>query len=88
MENPLSVISDRKRVYDAYKRTFNSPEGQIVLKHMAKHCFVGSTTFVRGDPDLSLVNEGVRRCFLSILKMAKIDTAQVVKLLEEQYEDV
>ncbi len=88
MENPLRLIEERKRVYEAYKRVFNSPEGKVVLQHMAKHCFVGSSTFVRGDPDLSLVNEGVRRCFLSILKMAKIDTAQVVKLLEEQYEDV
>lgn len=88
MENPLELIQERRRTYDAYRRVFQSPEGQLVLKHMAKHCYVGTTTFVRGDPDLTLVNEGVRRCFLSILKMANVDLGQVTKLLEEQYQDV
>lgn len=64
------MIYDRSRVKAAYRRVFESPEGQLVLRHLMKEGFVFKSTFVAGDMHQTALNEGSRRVVLSILKMA------------------
>jgi hypothetical protein len=53
----------------AYRRTFNTPDGQIVLDDLKKRFAFGTTTFVSGDPHASAFNEGQRAAVLLIARM-------------------
>lgn len=61
-----------KRIEDlklAYRRTFNTPDGQIVLDDLKRRFSFGATTFVSGDPHASAFNEGQRAAVLLIARM-------------------
>jgi len=53
----------------AYRRTFNTPDGKIVLDDLQKRFSFGATTFVSGDPHASAFNEGQRAAVLLIARM-------------------
>jgi hypothetical protein len=67
--------------------TFSTPQGQDVLRHIVKTAFVHSSTFVQGDPQQTMLNEGTRRLALSIFKMANVDDTLVNQLIEENYRE-
>lgn len=60
------MINRRINLHSDYKRTFNTPEGQRVLRHLMK---VGKVTkpVAHPDRDQSLRNEGAQHLVLSIL---------------------
>ena len=68
---------------DSYKKTFSTPDGERVLKHLCKIGFVGDTTYVAGDPYETAHREGQRRLVLSILRFLERDPRILLKQLEE-----
>lgn len=53
----------------AYRRTFNTDDGQQVLADLKKRSSFEATTFVSGDPHTSAFNEGQRAAVLLIVRM-------------------
>jgi hypothetical protein len=53
---------------ESYRRIFDTPDGEIVLRHICRHAHVFGTTFVKGDPYETALREGERRLALSILR--------------------
>ena len=65
-------MMDNKRLADlklAYRRTFNTDDGQKVLDDLMRRFSFGATTFVSGDPHTSAFNEGQRAAVLLIARM-------------------
>jgi hypothetical protein len=79
----MKYTTDRARLQDAYRTVFNTPQGQLVLRHLAKRCNLTSTSVVKGDVHETYVNEGMRRVVLSILRQLKRDDAALLGLIEE-----
>lgn len=67
MVNPQDLMNPDK-VQKAYQSVFAGPEGELVLQHLCQQGFVYQTTFVRGDAEETLLNEGARRLVLSIIR--------------------
>lgn len=78
-----------KAVVQAYKSTFNSQEGQLVLKDLMKACHFNSSTYDK-DPYETHFNEGARSVVLRILKTTNTNmdklNEMLTKLEEEHYE--
>lgn len=74
-------------IHASYKAVFNSPEGREVLEHICRVGFIAKPTRVKGDPEQSLENEGMRRLALSILRYANVDHAEIVRQIEKEYEN-
>jgi hypothetical protein len=53
----------------AYRRTFNTDDGQRVLADLKRRASFDATTFVSGDPHTSAFNEGQRAAVLLIVRM-------------------
>jgi len=65
-------MMDHKRVEElklAYRRTFNTDDGQRVLDDLMKRFSFSATTFIPGDPHTSAFNEGQRAAVLLIVRM-------------------
>ena len=62
----FSRIADISRLNDAYKATFTSPDGDLVLKHLMKAFNVYKPTFTT-DPATTAFREGQRHVVLSLL---------------------
>jgi hypothetical protein len=53
----------------AYRRTFNTEDGAVVLKDLKARFSFESSTFVPGDPHQSAFREGQRDAVLLIVRM-------------------
>ena len=65
-------MMDNKRLEElrlAYRRTFNTDDGQRVLDDLMKRFSFAATTFISGDPHTSAFNEGQRAAVLLIVRM-------------------
>lgn len=71
----------------AYRRIFNSPEGQLILRDMMKASGFTRTNYVPGSFDATAHNEGQRAMVLRCAKMAHIDEAKLIELLLQQQSD-
>jgi len=67
------VRTQREELDRAYRSVFNStnPDAKLVLEDMKKGCFYYKTTFVKGDPHHTSLNEGARLFLLSLLDKIK-----------------
>lgn len=63
----------------AYRRTFNTEDGERVLKDLRKRLRFEQTTHVPGDPNESAFLEGQRYAFLLIAGMVSEEREQVRK---------
>lgn len=61
----------------AYRRTFNTDDGQEVLADLKKRFSFEATTFVSGDPQTSAFNEGQRAAVLLIVRMLSEEKERV-----------
>ncbi|HMV57036.1 MAG TPA: hypothetical protein PKD38_07495 [Nitrospira sp.] len=77
------ILGKRDRVANAYRAVFETPEGEIVLTHLARHGFIFDTTFVQGDPQATALNEGSRRLVLSIMRMLNTDFNKLRQMMED-----
>ena len=53
----------------AYRRTFNTEDGEQVLKDLKARFSFETSTFVPGDPHMSAFREGQRDAVLLIVRM-------------------
>lgn len=61
----------------AYRRTFNTDDGQEVLADLKKRFSFEATTFVSGDAQTSAFNEGQRAAVLLIVRMLSEEKERV-----------
>ena len=54
---------------ESYQLIFNTRDGKRILRHLMKVGFISETTYVIGDRDQTLLNEGTRRLVLSMHEM-------------------
>lgn len=80
-------ILEKVNLHAAYMAVFSTPDGRTVLNHICKVGFVSKPTRVKGDPEQSQENEGMRRLALSILRFANVDHAEIVRQIEKEYGD-
>lgn len=83
----MEVMLTKLRRHRDYQVVFGSPEGERVLQDILSEGFVTSSTFVRGDPQETTLNEGSRRLALSILKFAKTNHQDRIRLIEEEMQN-
>lgn len=83
----MDILLRRRTVHRTYDMVFNTPEGEAVLLHILHEGFVTKTTFVAGDPEQTMLNEGSRRLALSILRMARTNHKEMVRMIEKQLQE-
>lgn len=72
-------ISDAVRLKRAYRALKNSPEGEVVLRDLAKVCHAVTTTFDE-DPHEAARREGKRQVWLRIQNMINVPDEEVFQL--------
>lgn len=78
----------RKRIrHRSYAAVFGTGEGELVLADILEEGFVTRSTFVAGDPNQTILNEGSRRLALSILRMAKANHKERIRMIEQQLQE-
>ena len=78
------IMMGRLSIHRSYRAVFGTPEGERVLEHILKEGFAVKTTFVAGDPEQTMLNEGSRRLALSILRMAKVSSDDRIRQIEKE----
>ena len=84
MDNYLEKIKEiftKKR--KAYKDTFSTDSGKIVLADLYKLCKTDNLSYVENSPDKTAFNEGAKYVALYIRNTLKQRTEDIEKLLEE-----
>ena len=81
------IVTRRVHLHAAYVRVFDTPDGKLVLEHIAKEGYVTRPCHVAGDPHTSAMNEGSRRLALSILKFVHRDHQQLVNQITESIDN-
>jgi hypothetical protein len=81
------LLMRRKTIHRSYAAVFGTSEGDVVLQHILSEGFVTKSTFVEGDPNQTMLNEGSRRLALSILKMARTNHKEVILQIERNLQD-
>ena len=79
------------KLSNAYKKTFTGPDAEVVLGDLLKFCKYRDSTFVPGQSDSTIFNEGTRRVILRILSFIEMDESKITKLtkmLDEQQENL
>ena len=61
-----------------YKRVFDTPEGQSVLKDLKKRCFINSTTYDDNHGRMSL-QEGRRSIYVYITNLINKDIKEILE---------
>lgn len=83
----LEKLKEKISVHAAYRRVFGTEEGQAVIRHLMREGFVTRPTFVAGDPNQTLMNEGSRRLVLSILRFTYKDHGEMVNQITKELEN-
>jgi hypothetical protein len=81
------MVRNRAMIHQAYQSVFNTPDGQVVLKHILRIGKVTTPTFVAGDPHMTSFNEGQRRLALSILRFVRKNHDELLQEIERGIED-
>lgn len=77
------IFGNKHALVEAYWSTFETPQGEVVLAHLAKNCHVFEPVVAPGDPQLTAMRDGERRVVLSILKMLNYDLGKLQQLMEQ-----
>lgn len=83
-EKETPQLFGRSALVHSYRRLFDCPDGEIVLRHLIKKFHVLSSTMVVGDSHFTAMQEGERRVILSILRWARKDYAQIMADIDSQ----
>ena len=86
-DSMVDILSKRRMIHRSYDKVFGDNEGEQVLQHRLDVGFVTKSTFVAGDPEQTILNEGSRRLALSILRMARTDHKEMVRMIEKQLQE-
>ena len=71
-------MDEIKGLHEDYKKVFNSEEGKRVLAHLAKNCFIKTTTLDK-DVNIMAAQEGARMVYLNIETMISLDIDKIEK---------
>jgi hypothetical protein len=76
-----AVMKNVRDNAEIYKRLFSGPDGQAVLKDLAKRCYVDRTTY---EPEINKMafNEGRRSIFVHINNLVNKDTEVILDELK------
>ena len=91
MWNPMAVYRQQEeekkeieKVAEAFRIVFNKTEyPNKVLKHLSRLCYLGSSSYVKGNPYDTARREGARLVMLEILKLIDMEPMDVLKLEQE-----
>lgn len=77
-------IADRRGLSSSYKRVFDTPDGQRVLRHIARsgHLYRPTAQIAadgKVDPYQMAMNEGARRLALSIFRHINKDPVEAIE---------
>ena len=78
------ILLRRRVIHRSYAKVFSDTEGETVLQHILQAGFVTKSTFVAGDSNQTMLNEGSRRLALSILRMAKTNHKEALRMIEQE----
>jgi ribosome maturation protein Sdo1 len=87
-DDTRDMILKKILIHRSYAAVFGTSEGKLVLEHILKEGYVHNTTFVAGDPQQTMLNEGSRRLALSILRMARMSNEQKIQLLQKHLDEL
>lgn len=87
IEDAKEFVQNRINLAACYRRVFNSPDGERVLKDLMKRNNIIKSCFVRNDPNETLINEGKRLSVLAILRLVKGDVQKLKLIMEVQEDD-
>jgi len=76
------------KVNSAYKKTFSTVEGKIVLEDLMTSFGCFGTSFAAGDPHQTSFNEGARSAILRIIDTVNVDPEMYIKMMEEVNQEV
>ena len=85
--NIKQKIIDKIEIHRAYQRVFGTPDGARVLQHILRKGYAVESTFVQGDPNQTMLNEGMRRLALSIARLAVKNHEQIIEQLEKELQN-
>lgn len=83
--NFLNRQKKKNVVIYAYKRLFDTEDGKIVLKDMARSCHFDDSTFT-GDPYETAFREGERHLFLRIIRTINADPERLLQIVKDNQE--
>jgi len=79
-------ISDKIKERRAmYRRVFTSKEGREVLKDLGEFCKAKESTFVYGDAEASIYQEGIKATFLHILAVLNHTDEEINDLIYKSF---
>lgn len=75
----------QKRLSSYYKTLFDKDNeaGSKVLADLFGFCNMDKSSFIPGDPYTTAYNEGMRRVFLRILGMVRMDERDMQELMKQ-----
>lgn len=80
----------KKRLSSFYKNLFENIDtnkaGREVLLDLFSFCGMDRSSFCPGDPHLTSFNEGMRRVFLRIMGMIRLDVKDIEELMKKMKE--
>lgn len=82
-QNNRKIDNDEKKLRDDFKRTFNSPHGQSVYRHMIERCHIFNSTFTGSSKTFFLEGErNIGLYLLSMMDLASSDGLEVIREME------
>ena len=80
------VLLKRRRRRAAFRDCFQTPQGQEVLRDLAKFCCADESTYYEGSPHRTSYNEGARAVWLHIQQLRLANETKLVEAerLEEE----
>ena len=81
IESLKQSLEDKFKLAEAYQKVFDSPEGEMVLRHLVKVSGMTSVGLIR-DPNLLMIQQGRQNIVLHILKVLGKDKQQLIKTIE------
>ncbi len=76
-------LKKRAAIVRAYRTTFSSRSGKIVLKDLIEMHYMLITSFVPGDPYATTLNEGERNVVIRVLQQINMNPNDFLKQIEE-----
>ena len=87
MDQLKSVLLRQGNRSRLYRQVFGTPDGERVLADICKMAHIGHSTFIKGDPARTTMNEGARNLALIVLQLAKIDPQRMSERLQQPEND-
>ena len=83
----IAFVKRTKNLHENYKAVFDTPQGQVVIKHLMKIGHVFEPSFTSGDPNITAFKEGQRHIVLSILRFLAKDQKELERIIQDAVEN-